>query len=97
MPDFNKRHYETVALVLRSTEPMGALTDPAQMQWERTCLAFLNRFRADNSQFNAERFMLACQEDPMRRSLGAQRGEGGRVTAAVTAPAGRRQLERTSR
>jgi hypothetical protein len=65
MPAFNKRHYELVAKVLRGTKPQYDFDDDklnAQMdQWERTCLALLNHFRADNPQFQADKFLAACK------------------------------------
>jgi hypothetical protein len=58
MAAFKKQHYEVVAQVLKSVKP-----EQYEMheQWENTCLAFLNQFKADNPAFDRDRFLKACQ------------------------------------
>lgn len=73
---FNKKHYEAIAEVLHSTMPgfnaAAGLTPPVSdkmVQWEGTCLAFLNHFRNDNPAFEADRFLRACKgEFPKRKA-----------------------------
>jgi hypothetical protein len=61
-PDFTRRNYMLVAQVLHSTmPPAGVQTVDFHDQWERTCLAFLNHFRADNPAFDGDRFLAACK------------------------------------
>lgn len=67
MSTFKKGHYEFVAKVLSSVQPIddgerGLYLDQ-RAQWENTCLAFLNQFKSDNPQFDRERFLKACKGD----------------------------------
>jgi hypothetical protein len=75
--NFKKAHYEKIAEVMHSTMPTGnaanySAGDGAVDQWEGTCLAFLNHFRADNNAFDADRFLAACRGE----KHGKARGKG---------------------
>lgn len=67
MPAFTKQNYVMLAKLLHSVKP-SQLT-PGDVceglmdeQWERTCLALINHFKADNPAFDSERFLKACKE-----------------------------------
>lgn len=63
-PKFTKGNYGLVAAIMRSVKPpmVGSANDVIRMmQWEQTCLAFLNHFKQDNPAFDRDRFLDACK------------------------------------
>lgn len=66
-PTFSQRHNIRVAQILNSVQPTklthALAHGDAMAQWERTCLAFINRFRQDNSKFSSDTFLKACKGD----------------------------------
>jgi len=60
---FTKQHYEFIAAVLRDTQPGGDNdeTNKPLRRWQRIVSVFVARFRADNENFDQERFLKACK------------------------------------
>lgn len=63
--DFQKRHYEQIAQVLRETRPendgeVGLYMDNMR-QWETTAHAMIKLFVQDNPKFDMDRFIKAIK------------------------------------
>lgn len=57
---------EMIALTMMGTmphptEPRYAVGHAAYAQWEKTCLAFINRLKDDNPGFSPDLFLAACR------------------------------------
>jgi hypothetical protein len=66
MSDFNKRHYEAIALALQHSQPeLGFGTCDAERgrerdTWLNVLAELANTFARDNGRFNRDRFEAAC-------------------------------------
>jgi hypothetical protein len=57
-PRFQARHYEATAETLRTCKPND--TGDRMFQWQQTVSAFIAMFKADNGNFQPDRFRRAC-------------------------------------
>lgn len=61
---FAKRHYEFIAQVMQASHPRSCGLDAdicALAQWDKVVREFAISLCVDNSSFNRERFVAACQ------------------------------------
>lgn len=55
------KHSDAIAAALRTARPADHLdTNEARLTWERTIRTVGEALRADNANFNADRFRAAC-------------------------------------
>ncbi len=59
---FQRRHYEKIAATFREARPERAATEH-WAAWAELCVRFARMFKADNENFQAERFFSACGLD----------------------------------
>lgn len=61
MPDFQHRHYEAIASMMKATKP-DSHHQGDSWQWRYTVQEMCKLFRNDNARFQEARFRKACGE-----------------------------------
>jgi len=61
MPNFQQRHYEALAQILQDTQPKPSTKAQSRFEYREQIIRTICRaLKADNKNFNEDRFRLAC-------------------------------------